>query len=78
MGRPLCLPFLNPATATAFRSAWAIRMGGRAGTDFRSAWAFGAAHLSPAGGGESALADLGVEFFRLDFGVCFAAHSVPS
>ena len=34
--------------------------------------------MSPAGGGESAIADLGVEFFRLDFGVCFAAHSVPS
>ena len=35
-------------------------------------------HLSPAGGGESAVADLGVEFFRLDFGVWFAAHSIPS
>ncbi len=35
-------------------------------------------HLSPAGGGESASADLGVEFWRLDFGVWLAAHSVPS
>jgi hypothetical protein len=35
-------------------------------------------YLSSAGGGESAVADLGVEFFRLDFGVRFAAHSVPS
>ena len=35
-------------------------------------------HLSPAGGGESAIADLGVEFFRLDFGVWLAPHSVPS
>ncbi len=30
-------------------------------------------HLSPAGGGESAVADLGVEFFRLDFGVWLGA-----
>jgi hypothetical protein len=35
-------------------------------------------HLSPAGGGESAVADLGVEFCRLDFEVGLAAHSVPS
>jgi hypothetical protein len=32
----------------------------------------------PRGRGESALADLGVEFFRLDFGLWFAAHSIPS
>ena len=34
--------------------------------------------LSPAGGGESAIADLGVEFCRLGFGGWLAAHSVPS
>ncbi len=38
---------------------------------------FNAAQLSPAGGGESAVADLGVEFCRLDFGVWLAANSVP-
>jgi hypothetical protein len=35
-------------------------------------------YLSPVGGGESAIADLGVEFFRLDFEVWLAARSVPS
>ena len=35
-------------------------------------------NLSPAGGGESAVADLGVEFFRLGFGLWLAGHSVPS
>ena len=35
-------------------------------------------NLSPAGGGESAVADLGVEFCRLDFGVWLAANSISS
>ena len=35
-------------------------------------------YLSSAGGGESAVADLGVEFCLLDFGVWLAAHSIPA